>query len=180
MIMHNHESPEKIINTFSRLSFRSQDTLSPYITHWGILSYDHAQKDRLLNLDINSALPFKRLNPTKDIGAEYMITYAVLLGDDELLDELLYLQANVKCSDGFNQGKTPLDLAFEYGRRDMIDKLIAQGARTSDKCVVRDMSALGNPIGALWVAKETLLGRQVDYAAIESELPAPEKYKLKS
>lgn len=166
----------KSIVTFNSLSSLSKSILFPYIKHWGILSYEHYQESELLKQDINSPLPYVRLNG-KNIGAQYAITYAILLDDHGLLDELIGYGADFNCKDGFNENKTPLDLAYEYGRLEIAKTLISKGAKTTNACVMPEVSLLRNPIGFMWVMSELLKCRQVDYLGIECELPSPDKLR---
>lgn len=150
-------------NRFSDLSPKSLATLMPFIKFWSL------GEGIDMNASINDELPVE----TSGIMhvSEYAIFYAVLLDDQELLEDLCHLHADLELRDTFHGGKkTPLELGVEYGRAGIVDSLIRHGAKIPDNINVPSSSLCAAPLRFFLVLNERLNGREANYQAIDTLL----------
>jgi len=150
-------------NRFSDLSAKSLATLMPYINFWSL------GEGIDMSASINDELPIE----TSGIMhvSQYAIFYAVLLDDQELLDDLCRLQADLELRDTFHgEKKTPLELGVEYGRAGIVDSLIRHGATIPDNINVPASSLCAAPLRFFCVLNERLHGRDANYKAIDTLL----------
>lgn len=148
---------------FKDLSTRSISILEPHITFW---SSEHS---------INGNLPIDHKFDIETTGfnryiAEYAITYAVLLDDKELTDDLCQNGASLDVKDSWNANKTPLEVAIEYGRAGVAAILIKHGAKLPNNVEVPSNNPCSHPLRFFWSMKEQVYNREVDYSAMDSLL----------
>ena len=148
---------------FKDLSPRSISILEPHIKYWS------------LGDSINGDLPIDHKFGIETTGfnryiAEYAITYAALLGDKELTEDLCQHGVNLDVKDSWNANKTPLEVAIEYGRAGVVAILIKHGAKLTHNVEVPSNNPYSNPYRFFWSVKENAFNREVDYGAVDSLL----------
>lgn len=72
-----------------------------------------------INMPLEVEISFIR----RPIVAQYAITYAVILGDEDLVEDLCVNGVNLAVRDEENSRKTPLELAEEYGNSNILQMI---------------------------------------------------------
>jgi len=148
-------------NRFSDLSPQSWATLLPYMTFWA------AGEIIDKNAFINDKLPIETTGFMEI--AEYAIFYAVLLDDKSLLEDLCQHGADLTVRGySFHRNKTPLEIGVEYGRAEVVDKLIKYGAEVPKDLKVPSSNPCTNPATFFWSLKEKCYRREVNYQAVDA------------
>ena len=145
---------------FKNLSPRSISILEPHITFWSL----EARIDRDLPIDHKFDIETSGFNR---YIAEYAITYAVLLDDKELTEDLCANGVNLAVRDRLNANKTPLEVAIEYGRAGVAAILIRHGAKLTHDVEVPSTNPCSHPFRFFWSLKEHADHREVDYGAVD-------------
>lgn len=141
---------------FKDLKIKSFDTLQPHITYWC--------DDLNLDLSIDHKFEINTSGANRDI-AEYAITYAVLLDDKALTEDLCRNGVKLDITDHWNSNKSPLEIAIEYGRAEIISILMQYGAQVPKDIKVPSSNPCLNPLTFFWTLKERTLNREADFEA---------------
>lgn len=153
---------------FNQLTEKSINTLKPHITYW-LLDKDAFD----LNLDINDKLEIQMARYLKYIG-EYAITYAVLLDDKDLAEDLCRNGANLEVRDRRNSNKTPLELALAYGRAGIINIFVRYNVTLPhNDLLIPSAHPCCKPFTFFWTIQEKISGREADYTKTKKLMNSP-------
>lgn len=146
-------------NSFKDLNPKSIQTLQPLISFWSTGNQNKALTQQDLNKSLNDKLDILIGGMGSKYIAEYAITYAVLLDDLELLNDLCDNGAVLNIKDSFHEDKTPVHLAVEYGRSKILQTLLEKGAEIPEGVVVPS----NNMCTFLWSINEKIHQREADF-----------------
>ena len=153
---------------FNQLTEKSINTLKPHITYW-LLDRDAFN----LDLEINDKLDIQMTGSLRYIG-EYAITYAVLLDDKNLAEDLCRNGANLEVQDRRHSNKTPLELALAYGRAGIIDIFVRYNATLpNNDFMIPSAHPCCNPFTFFWTMQEKIYGREADFTKTKKLLNSP-------
>jgi hypothetical protein len=139
---------------FKDLNLKSFNTLKPHIEFWGD------------NLDLELSIDHKFGIHTTDnfrYFAEYAITYAVLLDDKALTEDLCKHGVNLNIRDRYHSDKSPLEIAIEYGRAGIVAILMHHGAQVPPGIKVPSSKPCSHPLTFFWTLNERANKREADF-----------------
>lgn len=88
-------------------------------------------KTNSINMPLEVEISFKPF--AKPIVSQYAINYAVISGNEDLVEDLCAHGANLAVSDECNSRKTPLELAKEYGNSNILHIITNHTSHTSPR-----------------------------------------------
>ena len=148
---------------FSDLSKKSQQVLEDFLIKWQMSYHGYDYCTPYEDMDLDSIL----ISNTTHVGyyAETLLSYAVVIGNDRLVLDLLKNKADPNLCDPWSD-KMPLQLAADYGRATVAKLLIKYFADFEDikinyQLSIYDLKTL------LWSYGETYLGREVDFKQVK-------------
>ncbi len=93
----------------------------------------------------------------------YFLHFAITEDEVELVDELCELKVNINQRDNCFGGRTPLQVACDYGRHNIVETLIKFGANQEGISLDYDMR---QPLTFLWCMKELFMARNANYEKV--------------
>ncbi len=97
----------------------------------------------------------------------YFLHFAILEDEVELVDELCELKVNLDQRDECFGGKTPLQVACDYGRHSIVRTLISYDASQEGISLDYDMT---QPLTFLWCMKELFMARNANYEKVATAI----------
>jgi hypothetical protein len=145
-----------MVKTYRDLTQESIAKLEPLIKYWSLLE----------GIDLDWPLDHYLDVANTDMGqrycAEFAITYAVLLDDKELVEDLCTNGASLDVKDDMHGLKTPVEIAIEYGRAGVLNILLQHGGKIPADVVV----PTNNFYLTVWsLYEQRVRAREADYTA---------------